>query len=114
MFNAPVAAGRRFLLATLLVLAVLAPSVGSATGEMALPAGSDASAAACTTAADPAAAATKLYGAGTNLVRTQTVAGMQTALVLEPRIAPGTRRRMLSDGTRWCDAASGFNQVWHN
>jgi hypothetical protein len=35
-------------------------------------------------------------------------------LVLEPRIAPGTRRRMLRTDNGWCDAASGFNKAWKN
>ncbi|HWH30817.1 MAG TPA: hypothetical protein VNU26_17985 [Mycobacteriales bacterium] len=78
-----------------------------------LPGGPASDDGACTTAVDPAAAAVELYGAGTELVRTEEVAGLSTALVLEPRIAPGTRRRMLelgSDGG-WCDAATGFNRA---
>ena len=59
---------------------------------------------------DAATAARALYGA--ELVRTERVAGLRTALALEPRIAPGTRRRMVAAGDGWCDAAAGFNRAW--
>lgn len=67
----------------------------------------------CAPDADPATAAVAVYGEGTELVETETVAGLGSALVLEPRIAPGTRRRLVAapDGG-WCDAAAGFNRAW--
>ena len=83
------------------VAGAAAPAAVTATGTTA-----------CTTAAEPAGAAVALYGAGTEVVRTEKIAGMRTALVLEPRIAPGTRRRMLRTDTGWCDAAAGFNKAW--
>ncbi|MFN2388822.1 MAG: hypothetical protein ABR575_04350 [Actinomycetota bacterium] len=39
------------------------------------------------------------------------VAGFDSALVLEPLIAPGTRRRLVRAGNLWCSAA-GFNSAW--
>jgi hypothetical protein len=58
-----------------------------------------------------AAAAERLYGAGTEVVATGRVAGMRTALVLEPLIMPGTRHRMIATPTGWCDATTGFNEA---
>ena len=66
---------------------------------------------ACTTGSAKTAART-LFGKGTELVRIGRVAGLRTALVLEPRIAPGTRRRMVAAGGRWCEASTGFNRAW--
>jgi hypothetical protein len=66
----------------------------------------------CTTTADAEAAARALYGAGTELAETRTVAGLSTALALEPRIHPGTRRAMVRTADGWCDAADGFNRAW--
>lgn len=60
----------------------------------------------------PAAAARALYGPGTALASTGRVAGLRTALALQPLVAPGTRRRMLRGAEGWCDAATGFNRVW--
>lgn len=57
-------------------------------------------------------AAVAVFGAGTELVRTDTVAGLPGALVLEPRIAPGTRARLLQIGDAWCEASSAFNSAW--
>jgi hypothetical protein len=54
-------------------------------------------------------AATALYGAGTQVVSTERIAGLRTALVLEPLIAPGTRHRMIATSDGWCDATTGFN-----
>lgn len=59
----------------------------------------------------PAAAAVALYGAGTTLASTGRVAGMRTALALQPLVAPGTRRRMLRSPAGWCDAATGFGRA---
>ena len=61
---------------------------------------------------DAATAAVKLYGAGTELVRTERIAGLRTALASEPYIAPGTRQRMVRTGSGWCDAAAGLNRAW--
>jgi hypothetical protein len=58
-------------------------------------------------------AAVSLFGPGSELVRTENVAGLDTALVLEPRIYPGTRHRLLAVGGDWCDATSEFNRAWH-
>ena len=58
------------------------------------------------------AAASSLFGEGTQLVQIDRIAGLRTALVLEPRIAPGTRRRMIAAGGRWCEASTGFNRAW--
>lgn len=56
-----------------------------------------------------AAAARALYGA--ELVSTGRVAGVRTALALQPLVAPGTRRRMVRTADGWCDAATGFNRT---
>jgi hypothetical protein len=85
--------------------------LAAAAALLLLPAGAQA-ASTCTTTTAPGAAAAALYGAGTELVRTEQVDGLQTALVLEPRIAPGTRRRMVRTSDGWCDAAAGFNRAW--
>jgi hypothetical protein len=85
----------------LLLLAALSTLALTATANAATCASGDAS-----------SAARALYGSGTDLVSTSEVAGLQTALALEPRIAPGTRRRMVRAGTTWCDAADGFNAAW--
>lgn len=58
------------------------------------------------------AAATEVFGPGTEVVSRQTIAGLDGALVLEPRIAPGTRARLLRVGASWCEAASSFNLAW--
>ena len=57
-------------------------------------------------------AATEVFGTGTEVVARQTVAGLPGALVLEPRIAPGTRGRLLRVGRSWCEASSSFNLAW--
>jgi hypothetical protein len=74
-------------------------------------AGSDGARENCTTG-DAEAAAAALFGPGSELVSTEHVAGLNTALVLEPRIYPGTRRRMIEAGGEWCEAPSGFNRAW--
>jgi hypothetical protein len=74
-------------------------------------AGSDGAAPACA-AGDAEVAAVALFGSGSEVVGTDVVAGLNTALVLEPRIYPGTRRRMVAAGGEWCEAASGFNRAW--
>lgn len=61
---------------------------------------------------DTARAATALYGAGTQVDSVETVAGLKTALVLEPLILPGTRHRMIAAGGQWCDATTAFNTAW--
>src|SRR6187551_853030 len=53
-----------------------------------------------------------LFGSGTELARTDRVAGLRTALVLEPYIAPGTRHRLIAIPGGWCDAEKAFNRAW--
>lgn len=60
----------------------------------------------------PAEAARTLYGSGTEVVRADQVAGLQTVLAMEPYIAPGTRHRMIAVSGGWCDAETGFNTAW--
>lgn len=86
------------------VFAVSVSSPTAAANQQAAPAG-------CTTG-DAAAAASALFGPGTEVVGNESIAGLETALVLEPRIAPGTRRRMIEAGGHWCEATSTFNQAW--
>jgi hypothetical protein len=95
------------LLSAAAVLTGLVPAAAAVAPPAAPPLG-----ASCTAVSDPAAAAVELYGTGTELVRTEEVSGLRSALVLEPRIAPGTRRRMLAADGGWCDAATGFNAAW--
>ena len=57
-------------------------------------------------------AAETLYGRGTEVARTDRVAGLETALVMQPYIAPGTRHRMIAISSGWCDAETGFNRAW--
>jgi len=61
---------------------------------------------------DAATAAQVLFGEGTEVVRTETVAGLRTALVLQPYIAPGTRQRLVHAGGQWCSAETGLNKAW--
>ena len=63
-------------------------------------------------AGDPAAAGAAIYGSGTELVSTGEVAGLRTALVREPYIAPGTRQRLVRVGAEWCSAESAINRAW--
>lgn len=65
----------------------------------------------CTTGEVEAAAAT-LFGPSVEVVDTEVIAGFKTVLVLEPRIYPGTRRRMIAAGGQWCEASAGFNHAW--
>ena len=65
---------------------------------------------ACAPGSKPSAA-TALYGSGTEVVSTQSVAGLRTVLVLEPLVAPGTRHRMIAVPGGWCDATTGFNDA---
>lgn len=67
---------------------------------------------ACVSAASAEAAAVALYGPGTEVMRRDRVAGLETVLVHEPFIAPGTRHRMLPVRGRFCDAESGLNTAW--
>lgn len=60
------------------------------------------------TAAEAAAA---LIHRSASLVEVGEVAGLQSALVLEPLVAPGTRQRLLRAGDSWCTTA-GFNTAW--
>jgi hypothetical protein len=94
-------------LAAAALLAGLAPAASASLGAPA-----PGAVGACSDVADVAVAAVALYGPGTEPVRVEQVAGLRSALVLEPRIAPGTRRRMLATGNGWCDAATGFNRAW--
>lgn len=75
------------------------------------PATAGAAAQQCSTG-DAATAATVLFGAGTEVVRTERVAGLDTALVLQPYIAPGTRQRLVYGGGQWCSAETGLNKAW--
>lgn len=61
---------------------------------------------------DAATAGVSLFGAGIELARTDRVAGLRTALVLEPYIAPGTRHRLIAVDGGWCDAETAFNRAW--
>jgi hypothetical protein len=87
-------------------------------GAVALPAGAGAAVAlprdARCSSGSLASAASEVFGPGTEVVGRQTVAGLDGALVLEPRIAPGTRARLLRVGTSWCEATSGFNVAWRS
>ncbi|HEY7874871.1 MAG TPA: hypothetical protein VIG64_07080, partial [Actinomycetota bacterium] len=85
-----------------LVATLLAPS-GAGAGVPAIPTG-----ASCATGSVHAAA-TEVFGAGTEVVARQRIAVLDGALVLEPRIAPGTRARLLRVGRSWCEASEGFN-----
>ena len=86
----------KLILAALLVLLAL-PTAASASE-------------ACVTGSK-ARAAEALYGSGTEVMATESVAGLRTVLVLEPLVAPGTRHRMIDAGDGWCDATTGFNQA---
>ncbi len=89
-----------------LVVAVAAALVAPASGQAALTPG-------CVTSASVADAVEQLYGSGTDVVREERVAGLDTVLALEPRIAPGTRHRAIQAGAdRFCDATTGFNAAW--
>jgi hypothetical protein len=57
-------------------------------------------------------AAQEVFGGGTEIVARDTTAGLEGARVLEPRIAPGTRARLLRVGDSWCEATSSFNLAW--
>jgi hypothetical protein len=83
-------------LLALLVLLALAPAASAAQT--------------CATGSKDAAASA-LYGGGTEVVGTSRVAGLKTALVLEPLVAPGTRHRMIAVPGGWCDATTGFNDA---
>ena len=61
---------------------------------------------------DAATAGTTLFGSGTELAGTARIAGLRTALVLEPYIAPGTRHRLIAVDGGWCDAETAFNRAW--
>jgi hypothetical protein len=88
---------------TLFVLLAFAMTTGAA--------GSDDAQGICTTG-DAETAAVALFGPASELVATEQVARLNTALVLEPRIYPGTRRRMVAAGGEWCEATSEFNRAW--
>jgi hypothetical protein len=60
----------------------------------------------------PDAAAVELFGAGTEVLGTDVVAGLQTVLALEPHILPGTRHRLIAVPLGWCDAETSFNMAW--
>ncbi len=99
---------RRFI-APLLAAVLLVPLGASSAASSAPPAVPSISACASGDALD---AGVELFGAGTEFVQTDRVAGLTTALVLEPYIAPGTRHRMIAVPGGWCDAESGFNHAW--
>jgi hypothetical protein len=61
---------------------------------------------------DAATAASVIFGDGTEVVRTEEVAGLKTALVLQPYIAPGTRQRLVHAAGQWCSAEQGLNTAW--
>jgi hypothetical protein len=87
---------RAALLASALAL-LAAPSAGAAKQ--------------CSTG-DAATAASIIFGDGTEVVRTEEVAGLKTALVLQPYIAPGTRQRLVHAAGQWCSAEQGLNTAW--
>jgi hypothetical protein len=67
----------------------------------------------CVTSASAKDAVEQLYGSGTEVVREERVAGLDTVLALEPRISPGTRHRAIQAGAdRFCDATTGFNDAF--
>lgn len=98
---------RRFsllLLATAITALTLPPGAGAGTVD--LP-----GAARCSS--EPLrAAAQDVFGGGTEIVARDTAGGLKGARVLEPRIAPGTRARLLRVGDAWCEATSSFNLAW--
>ena len=96
---------RRFAAVSMAVFVVLALATTPGAAD------SNSASGVCTRG-NESAAATALFGRGTEVVRTERVAGLNTALVLEPRIYPGTRHRMIAAGGQWCDATSGFNRAW--
>jgi hypothetical protein len=61
---------------------------------------------------DAASAGAQLFGAGTEFAGDEKVAGLTTALVLEPYIMPGTRHRLIAVPGGWCDAEAAFNHAW--
>lgn len=61
--------------------------------------------------ADARTAAATLIDPNAELVEVAEVGGLSSALVLEPLIAPGTRRRLVKAGDQWCTTA-GFNTAW--
>ncbi len=61
---------------------------------------------------DASVAARGLYGPGTHVAGTASVAGLSTALAMAPGVEPGVRHRMVQAGDQWCDATSAFNTAW--
>ena len=91
---------RRATLVSVAILALAAPGAQAAEAQ-----------ASCATGS-AAEATVALYGSGSELGGTETIASLRTALALDPRMTPATRRRMVDAGDRWCDATSGFNRAW--
>ena len=97
---------RRFsLLFLATALTALALPVG-ASGTVDLPGSARCS------SANLRSAAQEIFGGGTDIVARDNAGGLQGARVLEPRIAPGTRARLLRVGDSWCEATSSFNLAW--
>jgi|GEM_PF-5255083 len=94
----------RGVAALLALLAILLAAPGSAAA---------ATTPGCVTSASAQDAVEQLYGSGTEVVREERVAGLDTVLALEPRISPGTRHRAIRSGDdRFCDATTGFNAAF--
>ncbi len=98
----------RSLTLVLAALLMLPPgaAIASSDDDQALP-----SSQACVSGT-AAQAGAELFGSGTEFTGTSKVAGLTTALVMEPYIAPGTRHRLIAIPGGWCDAETGFNQAW--
>lgn len=58
-----------------------------------------------------ASAARSLVHPGAEIAQAGSVAGFDSALVLEPLIYPGVRHRLVRAGELWCDG-TGFNAAW--
>lgn len=90
---------RRAALSAALTVLALAPAAGAASSDRCANGGAQ-------------AAGRALFGRGTQLAGFAPVAGLRTALVLEPYIAPGTRHRLIRVPGGWCDAETAFNRAW--
>lgn len=97
---------RLAIFCSLALFAGIAVPAGAGARLQALPPG-----ASCATGSLSQAAA-EVFGAGTEVVARQNIAGLDGALVLEPLIAPGTRARLLRVGDSWCEASTSFNLAW--
>ena len=97
----------RSLILGLATLAATAAAIGPAASQVQI----DTRGGACAPG-DALHAAASLYGHGTEIAGTDLVASLETALAMEPYIAPGTRHRMIAVPGGWCDAETGFNRAW--